>query len=139
MERVELANPISADMSIMRTSLWPGLLQTALYNQSRQHSRIRIFESGLRFIKQDNEIKQDLMLSCLITGAREPEQWGGQSRMVDFFDLKADLEAVLSLTGRQEAFSFTAETHPSLHPGQCARISLGDASDRLDRHAASGD
>ena len=124
---VELANPISADMSIMRTSLWPGLLQTALYNQSRQHSRIRIFESGLRFIKQDNEIKQDLMLAGLISGSREPEQWGDQSRMIDFFDLKADLEALLSLTGREEEFSFTAEVHPSLHPGQCASITLGDA------------
>ena len=126
--RVELANPISTDMSIMRTSLWPGLLQTALYNQSRQCSRIRIFESGLRFIKQDNEIKQDLMLACLITGAHQPEQWGGQSRTVDFFDLKADLEALLSLTGRLEEFNFTASAHPSLHPGQCARVSFGDVS-----------
>jgi len=125
---VQLANPISADMSIMRTSLWPGLLQTALYNQARQHSRIRIFESGLRFIKQDDEIKQDLMLSGLIIGSREPEQWGGESQLVDFFDLKADLEAVLSLTGRQEAFDFILEVHPSLHPGQCASISRDGAA-----------
>ncbi|MCB1751026.1 MAG: phenylalanine--tRNA ligase subunit beta [Gammaproteobacteria bacterium] len=123
---VKLANPISADMSIMRTSLWPGLLQTALYNQSRQHSRIRIFESGLRFVKEHNEIEQNLMLACLVTGTHEPEQWAGRSRLVDFFDLKADIEAVLSLAGRQEAFSFAAEAHPSLHPGQSARILLGD-------------
>jgi len=120
---VALTNPISADMSIMRTSLWPGLMQAALYNQARQHSRIRIFESGLRFIKQNNEIKQDLMLSCLLTGSREPEQWGSDTKLVDFYDLKADLEAVLSLTGMEGAFSYISETHPSLHPGQCAKIS----------------
>ncbi|MCP5427838.1 MAG: phenylalanine--tRNA ligase subunit beta [Chromatiaceae bacterium] len=124
---VKLANPISTDMSIMRTSLWPGLLQTALYNQARQYNRIRIFESGLRFIKQDGEIKQDLMLSGLITGTQEAEQWGGPTRMIDFFDLKADLQAVLSLTARGDALSFTAETHPSLHPGQSASITIGDA------------
>ncbi len=76
-DTVELANPISSDMSIMRTTLWAGLLQTAIYNQSRQQARVRIFESGLRFIKQDNEIKQELMLSGLISGTIAPEEWGG--------------------------------------------------------------
>ncbi|MCB1759683.1 MAG: phenylalanine--tRNA ligase subunit beta [Gammaproteobacteria bacterium] len=123
---VKLANPISADMSIMRTSLWPGLLQTAVYNQARQHSRIRIFESGLRFIQQDNEIKQDLMLSGLVSGSREPEQWGLQVSSVDFFDLKADLMAVLALTALSSQIRFVAETHPSLHPGQSARIYKGE-------------
>jgi len=119
---VALSNPISVDMSIMRTSLWPGLLQTAVYNQSRQQGRIRIFESGLRFIRQDNEIKQDLMLSCLATGGVEPEQWGSASRSLDFFDIKSDLEAILALTGRPEDFTFIADEHPSLHPGQSARL-----------------
>ena len=122
---VVLSNPISADMSIMRTSLWPGLLQTAMYNQSRQQSRIRIFESGLRFIRQHDEIKQELMLSCLATGAADREQWGVATRSLDFFDLKSDLESVLALTGRSEDFSFVADEHPSLHPGQAARITRG--------------
>lgn len=122
---VELSNPISADMSIMRTSLWPGLLQTAIYNQARQQGRIKIFESGLRFVSQDNEIKQDLMLGGLLAGTAMAEQWGARSRAVDFFDAKADLEAVLALTGNAKDFIFAADEHPSLHPGQSARITRG--------------
>ena len=121
-ESVELANPISADMSIMRTSLWPGLLQTAVYNQARQQSRVRIFESGLRFVMQDSEIKQDSMLAGLISGENLSEQWGEASRGVDFFDLKADMEAILKLTGSPEEYEFIAGEHPSLHPGQTAKI-----------------
>ncbi len=119
---VELANPISSDMSIMRTSLWPGLLQTLIYNQSRQQNRIRIFESGLRFVKEPTEIQQDLMLAGLVSGDAVPEQWGEAGRSVDFYDLKADLEAVLALTGCPEAFEFRAAEHPSLHPGQSAQV-----------------
>ena len=125
LEAVKLANPISADMSVMRTSLWPGLLQTAQYNQSRQQERIRIFESGLHFVRQENEINQDQMLAGLICGAVVPEQWGDQSRSarsVDFFDLKSDLEAVLAQTGRIEQFCYVAAEHPALHPGQSAVI-----------------
>jgi phenylalanyl-tRNA synthetase beta chain len=119
---VELANPISSDMSVMRTSLWPGLLQTVGYNQSRQQGRIRIFESGLRFIQDEAQIRQEMMLSGAVTGSVEPEQWGLPSRPVDFFDLKQDLMAVLSLTGNPASFAFVAAEHPALHPGQTARI-----------------
>lgn len=119
---VQLANPISADMSIMRTSLWPGLLQTAVYNQSRQQGRVRIFESGLRFVMKSSDIQQDPMLAGLISGEINLEQWGEDVRGVDFFDLKADLESLLSLTGSAEDFEFLPGAHPSLHPGQAARI-----------------
>ena len=119
---VELANPISSDMSIMRTSLWPGLIQTAQYNRSRQQERVRIFESGLRFIQQSEGIQQDPMLAGLVIGSAAPEQWGDAERTVDFYDLKADLEALLALAGCPEAFTFQADTHPSLHPGQSARV-----------------
>jgi phenylalanyl-tRNA synthetase beta chain len=119
---VELANPISADMSIMRTSLWPGLLQTAVYNQSRQQGRVRIFESGLRFVRKSSDIMQDPMLAGLISGDISGEQWGEAARGVDFFDLKGDLEAILALTGSAADFSFVSGEHPSLHPGQAARV-----------------
>ncbi len=121
-DTVELANPISADMSIMRTTLWPGLLQTAVYNQSRQQGRVRIFESGLRFVMRPSDIQQDPMLAGLISGDISSEQWGEDVRGVDFFDLKADLEAILSLTGSPEDFEFIPGEHPSLHPGQAARV-----------------
>ncbi len=119
---VKLANPISTDMSVMRTSLWPGLLQTAQYNQSRQQDRIRIFESGLRFRREGEKIAQDPMLAGLITGKRIAEQWGAQAAPVDFFDLKADLAAVLALTGDADGFVFKSAEHSALHPGQTATI-----------------
>jgi phenylalanyl-tRNA synthetase beta chain len=119
---IRLANPISADMSVMRTSLWPGLLQTVRQNQARQQERVRVFESGLRFRRQGHEINQESMLSAVVTGSALEEQWGAQSRPVDFFDLKADLEAVLALTGCPQQFTVAPGEHPALHPGQSARI-----------------
>lgn len=125
-EPIRLANPLSADMAVMRPTLWAGLLSTAKYNHARQQDRIRIFESGLRFISQDNEIKQEKMLAGLIQGDAQEKQWGLDSRPVDFFDLKSDVEAILSLTGTPEEFQFVGDEHPALHPGQCARISRGE-------------
>ncbi|MEA3277254.1 MAG: phenylalanine--tRNA ligase subunit beta [Pseudomonadota bacterium] len=117
-----LANPISADMSAMRTSLWPGLLQTARQNQARQQERVRIFESGQRFLKEGGDLRQDMILAGLVVGVTAPEQWGMAVRPVDFFGAKADVEALLHLTGREEQFRFVPAEHPALHPGQTARI-----------------
>lgn len=125
-EGVRLANPISADMSVMRTSLWPGLLQTARYNQSRQQSRVRIFESGLRFIQQGEKLSQPAGLAGLISGERVPEQWDSDNARVDFYDMKGDVEALLGLTDDIEAFTFNAVSHPALHPGQAAAIFYRD-------------
>ncbi|MCP3665683.1 MAG: phenylalanine--tRNA ligase subunit beta [Gammaproteobacteria bacterium] len=119
---VMLANPISEDMSAMRTSLWPGLLETARYNQSRQQNRVRIFESGLRFIHVGEEIQQDVILAGLASGDQLDEQWGASVRPIDFFDLKGDLEAILSLTGCEQEFGFIADSRNGLHPGQSAKI-----------------
>jgi len=121
-QTVKLANPISAEMSVMRTSLWPGLIQTASYNQARQQRRIRVFESGLKFVLQDNEIKQENTISFLATGGVTQEQWGQPEQEIDFFDVKADLEAIFSLTGCADGFDFTSGEHPALHPGQTAKI-----------------
>jgi phenylalanyl-tRNA synthetase beta chain len=120
---IRLANPISAEMSVMRTSLWPGLIQTAVYNQSRQQQRVRIFESGLCF-RQGERLEQKAMLAGLVSGDRLAEQWGDSSRRTDFYDIKADTEALLSLTGHQQGVSFVAATHSALHPGQCAEIHI---------------
>ncbi len=117
-----LANPLSTDMSAMRTSLWPGLLQAARQNLARQQSRVRLFESGLRFRNEPSGLQQEAMLGGLAVGDQDPEQWGQPKRTLDFFDLKADVEAVLALTGDLDAFRFVPSAHPALHPGQCARI-----------------
>jgi phenylalanyl-tRNA synthetase beta chain len=117
-----LKNPMSVDMSVMRTSLWPGLIGALLYNLNRQQSRVRIFESGLQFIETANGLSQEAVLSGLVSGSADPEQWGVKSRPVDFFDLKGDLENLFKLTRDQKHFNFMSATDPALHPGQTAQI-----------------
>lgn len=121
---ITLANPIASDMATMRTSLWTGLLQSLLYNQKRQQSRVRLFETGLCFIKTNNELQQEATIAGLVTGEQWPEQWGLKQEAVDFFTLKADVEALLSLASYQitETFSFQPANHPALQPGQTAAI-----------------
>ncbi|WPU21214.1 phenylalanine--tRNA ligase subunit beta [Cedecea neteri] len=126
-ENLILPNPISTDMSAMRLSLWSGLLTTVVYNQNRQQSRVRIFESGLRFVpdtQADLGIRQDLMLAGAICGNRYEEHWDLARNTVDFYDLKGDLESVLALTGKLSDIEFRAQTNPALHPGQSAAIYL---------------
>ncbi|MEN8214289.1 MAG: phenylalanine--tRNA ligase subunit beta [Pseudomonadota bacterium] len=127
-EQITLANPISADMSVMRPSLWGGLLETARHNQARQQDRIRLLETGLRFSLQDDEIIQEKCLSGLLLGTRCAEQWGQTTETADFFDLKGDVESLLSLSGCEDAFNFVAAEHPVLHPGQSARIERDGAT-----------
>ena len=122
---VPLANPLSSDLSVMRTSLWPGLLKAVQHNRHRQQNRIRLFESGLRFILQDNEIKQENMIAGVISGDRLPAQWNHDTGPVDFYDAKGDVEALLALAG-QDGVSWVASAHPALHPGQSALLKRGD-------------
>ena len=117
-----LANPISADLAAMRASLWPGLVKALQHNLNRQQSRVRLFESGLRFVGQLDELKQESMLAGVICGSRQPEAWANGRETVDFYDLKADVEALLGYAGAGSAFTFVAGEHPALHPGQTARI-----------------
>ena len=121
---VKLTNPISADMSVMRTSLLPGLLSAATYNQNRQQTRIRLFESGLSFVPSGEGLIQKPMLAGLILGPRGSESWLDSSETVDFFDIKGDVESILKLSGDFESFQFQADTHPALHPGQSALIKV---------------
>jgi len=124
---IKLANPISAEMSVMRTSLWTGLLQALSYNQNRQKKRIRFFELGVKFSGQLNDRKEEKVISGVVCGSHLPEQWGEQqtAREVDFFDLKRDVETLLALAKGRE-FTFNAEPHAALHPGQSAVISDAD-------------
>ncbi|MGL4207482.1 MAG: phenylalanine--tRNA ligase subunit beta [Aeromonadaceae bacterium] len=120
-----LPYPISADMSAMRVSLWPGLISAVVYNQNRQQGRVRLFEHGLRFIKDvdaENGIRQEPLLAGVISGNLHDEHWSLPSRGADFFDLKGDVEALLELTGEAYRFSFVRGAHSALHPGQSAQI-----------------
>ena len=119
-----LPHPISIEMSSMRVSLWPGLLQAVSYNQKRQQSRVRLFESGLRFIPDNKDktgVSQQAVIGGVITGLVSDEHWGQATRPVDFFDLKADVERLLAMTGRKD-FRFEQCSHSALHTGQSAVI-----------------
>ncbi|MCB1866925.1 MAG: phenylalanine--tRNA ligase subunit beta [Chromatiales bacterium] len=123
LEAVELANPLSAEMSVMRTSLLPGLVSTAQYNRNRQQERLRIFESGLCFRREAGAIVQSPMLGGLLAGAALPEQWAAADTGADVFDLKAEVEAILAFAGGAAAYRFEPWTgHAALHPGRTARI-----------------
>ena len=121
-EPLMLANPISADMSAMRVSLWPGLLKTLQYNLNRQQNSVRIFEIGLRFDGQLNELVQETMIAGLIMGPRFPVNWDNNKENVDFFDIKGDVEAILGLAGVIDQYQFLAKQYSALHPGQSAII-----------------
>lgn len=124
-EAMILPNPISVEMSAMRLSTLTGLLGAVGYNQSRQQNRVRLFESGLRFIPDgtaESGVRQEAVLGAVISGLQTDEHWDMDATTVDFFDLKGDLEAIIGLTVSDEEFSFRAAVYPSLHPGQCAEI-----------------
>lgn len=121
-EPLLLANPISNDMAAMRSSLWPGLVKALSHNLNRQQDRVRMFESGLRFVGQLDGLKQEPMLAGVVCGSRLPEGWAQGRDAVDFFDVKADVEAVLGFAGALNDFTFVPGSHPALHPGQTARI-----------------
>jgi len=123
---VELRNPISADMSVMRTTLWAGLLNTLSYNLNRQQQRVRLFETGLRFLPASEGLpQQEKMLAMVATGRRYPESWSSGAEPVDFYDLKGDLEALFALARVPAEVTYRAGSHPALHPGQSADIVRG--------------
>lgn len=122
---LSLCNPISSEMAVMRTNLWVGLLDSALRNNNRQIKRVRLFETGLRFIQDQSGLKQAKTLAFLSMGPLNEEMWGLGQKEVDFFDVKSDLEALLALTGRSQTIQFVRETKACLHPGQSARVYSG--------------
>ena len=120
-----LSNPIASDLSVMRVSLWPGLLRAALENQHRQADRIRLFEHGTRFELSGGSTREIDSLAGVACGARLPEQWGiaKEGRVaLDLFDVKADLMALIAATGDAGSFSFESAAHSALHPGRSARV-----------------
>ncbi len=117
-----LSNPISSEMSVMRASLWPGMIASASANVARQQERVRFFEIGKSFhgtLKMPSEV---VRVSGLAIGSAMPEQWGGAAQSVDFFDIKSDIEALLRMTGNGAQIEFEASSHVALQAGQSANI-----------------
>jgi phenylalanyl-tRNA synthetase beta chain len=123
-EPVALKNPISSDLAVMRTSLIPGLLGAAAHNINRQQTRVRLFETGLRFLPGES-LAQTPMLGLLLCGRRMPEGWSSNADSVDFYDMKGEIEALLQAA--HETLAFRSAVRPGLHDGQTAEILLGDA------------
>ncbi len=119
---VLLENPLSQEFGVMRGSLWPGLLTTAKRNLSRQRSRIRIFEVGTQFSQKSKEVKETRVIAGLASGQLWPEHWKNDNRDIDFFDMKADLEALFELTNNRNTIDFSSAEHPALTIGKSARI-----------------
>ncbi len=120
-----LSNPISSEMSVMRASLWPGMVSAASANHSRQQDRVRLFEISKSFHGTLDEHTEVVRIAGLVSGPLRPEQWASSSENADFFDIKADVEAILGLAIRDEKIEFSALEHPALQPGQSAQIVRG--------------
>ncbi|MFT6408739.1 MAG: phenylalanyl-tRNA synthetase beta chain [Arenicella sp.] len=128
---VKLANPLADNMAVMRTSLIPGLMGALKFNANRQHDRIRFYEVGASYHKDGKAFREEQKLSGVVMGQVVPTQWGqNRPKNVDFYDVKADLEAVLALTGHKNPIIFNQFEHIALHPGQ---------SSSLIRHESNGD
>ncbi|MFV5403654.1 MULTISPECIES: phenylalanine--tRNA ligase subunit beta [unclassified Acinetobacter] len=125
-----LANPISSDLAVMRSTLLSSLIPCVQYNINRQQSRVRFFELGLRFDYQEansiHDLKQIPTFALIATGARTPESWHGKAQPMDFFDFKGDIEEILA-AGRVKVEYIRSE-RSWLHPGQSAEILVNGQS-----------
>jgi phenylalanyl-tRNA synthetase beta chain len=126
---VPLANPLSADLAVMRPSLLPGLIVALSHNRARQQERVRLFELGRTFrIGAEAAARKDAptetpTLSIVASGTAHAEQWGEASRGLDFHDLKGDLDALIAWGGEPDRWAVHADGLPGwLHPGRGARI-----------------
>lgn len=128
--RVALANPLSADLAVMRTALLPGLVDALQRNLARQQTRVRLFEAGRVFhtgAGENGGPVEAMHLAAVACGTARAEQWGETAREVDFFDLRGDLDSVLALTGSTHDVTFIPARLPWLHPGRSARVERAGA------------
>jgi phenylalanyl-tRNA synthetase beta chain len=119
---VPLANPLSADLAVMRPSLLPGLIEALSHNRARQQERVRLFELGRVFAAGDPPVETP-SLAIVACGSARAEQWGEPARPLDFFDLKGDLDALIAWGGEPQRWAVHADGLPAwLHPGRAARV-----------------
>ena len=121
-QSMDLQNPLSIEMSVMRNSLLPGLINNLMHNLKRQHKNIRLFEVGKIFSGTKNKTNEDEKISGLIYGSRNKEQWGYSSQAVDYYDMKGHLEILFESLGISEYISYKKSNHKMLHPGKSAKI-----------------
>jgi phenylalanyl-tRNA synthetase beta chain len=119
-----LVNPISPELAVMRTTLWPGLINAAKYNVHRQQQRVRLFEVGTCFVHENDSLEQFPSLAGISLGDVYPEQWDiKQTKQVDYFDIKNDIASVLKSLGHDNV-EYIPSMHPALHPKRSAQICI---------------
>jgi phenylalanyl-tRNA synthetase beta chain len=116
---ITLKNPIASNMSVMRSGLWGGLLETLVYNLNRKQERVRLFEIGAAYFKAADGYNEVVRISGLAYGDAAPEQWAQPAREVDFFDIKAEVDLLTN-----GLVQYVPARHPALHPGQSAQVML---------------
>jgi phenylalanyl-tRNA synthetase beta chain len=122
---IRVLNPIASNLDAMRSTLWGGLIETLRTNANRKQERVRVFEVGRCFFRDGESYGQPVRVAGLASGPAFPEQWGVPKRSVDFFDVKADIEALAAPL----ALTTEAAEHPALHPGRSARVTIaGEAA-----------
>lgn len=122
-DSITLANPLSADLATMRTSLLPGLVATLGHNRKRQQTRVRLFESGRSYRSLGGNVLETDRIAAVAAGASVVKQWGEDQRGLDFFDIKGDLESLLALAGVDaRTFEFRSGGPRWLHPGRSATV-----------------
>lgn len=117
-----LANPLSADGAVLRTSLLPGMLGVLRHNLAYRRGMMRLFELGTVFEDHQGMVRETSHLGLLMAGDAMPEQWGVTPRAMDFYDLKGEVEALLELSGHPQQNYVPVQDHPLLHPGQAAAM-----------------
>jgi len=126
---VRVVNPIASQMSVMRTTLFGSLIDVLRHNLNRRAERVRVFEAGRVFLRDASVAASEMAvegyaqpkrIGALAYGPVAEEQWGLATRMVDFFDVKGDVEALFA----PRVARFVAAAHPALHPGRSARIEV---------------
>lgn len=116
---IKLKNPIASNLSVMRTGLWGGLLDTLVYNLNRKQERAFLFEIGAVYQQVDGKYQETTRISGLTYGSEKPEQWAIAGKDVDFFDVKSHVVGIVGVDA-----IFEKAEHTALHPGQSARIVL---------------
>ena len=121
---IKLKNPIASNLSVMRTSLWGGLLDSLVYNLNRKQERAFIFEIGATYYQQASSFTETTRIAGLAYGSAQPEQWAADGTEVDFFEIKAHVDALLGNPEVTKQLTYEKAEHNALHPGQTAKIYL---------------
>jgi phenylalanyl-tRNA synthetase beta chain len=119
---IKLKNPIASNLSVMRTSLWGGLLDSLVYNLNRKQDRAFLFEIGATYFQQASTFVETTRIAGLAYGSAKPEQWAADATEVDFFDVKAHVDVLLADVVNSKQVTYEKAEHTALHPGQTARI-----------------